>query len=181
MDAKLENKLLKLLALAKRGIGGEKDNATHMLNNMLEANNLTLADITNSKEEKKSCYFDVETPIDRELLKQIVCSVINNYTFTSISYPKYRCKYGFRLTKWQKEEVAFLYGRYKRELKSGMENFFRAFINKNAIYPAIEYNSDNIELSDKQRADMFQISQLMNGIIKTSIYKAIGNSNETTR
>lgn len=74
--------ILKVAALAQQGVGGEKTNAEALLNRLLKANNMTLADLEAAKNQKRERIFFVGKPYLKKLFGQIICKVLNvsNYS-----------------------------------------------------------------------------------------------------
>lgn len=75
-NAKVEAKLRKLLALAQRGEGGEKDNAQRMLEKLLARHGMSIDDLVDDRREIR--WFPISTKYDRKLAAQIMSKVCNS-------------------------------------------------------------------------------------------------------
>ena len=63
--------ILKVAALAQQGVGGEKTNAEALLNRLLKANNMTLADLEAAKNPKRERIFLLENRIEKNCLGKL--------------------------------------------------------------------------------------------------------------
>ena len=79
-------KILKVLALARRGIDGEKRNAEKMLAKMLKKEGLTLEDLLSESEEKEYVKFSFRTSMEKKLLLQLAWKLgIESYALMDMS------------------------------------------------------------------------------------------------
>ena len=168
---KIESRLRKLLSLAERGVGGEKDNASRMLTLLLRKHGLDISDILEDKVE--TCWFKYKGNIEKRLLSQIFCAVANDADrWTS---RKKRETLGIDVTNQQMLEIRLMFACYKKSLNDDIEILFSAFIHKNDIFSPKE----NIEpesqepRTPEEKARIFKISQMMNNMDKTTVLKAI--------
>lgn len=63
--------ILKVAALAQQGVGGEKTNAEALLNRLLKANNMTMADLEAAKNQKRERMFFVGKPYLKNCLRKL--------------------------------------------------------------------------------------------------------------
>lgn len=70
------DRVKKILALARRGVGGEKTTAEAMLARLMSKYGLTIVDLDDQAVERKKHWFKCSTEMERRLLSQIVCSVL---------------------------------------------------------------------------------------------------------
>ncbi len=75
MDEKTIQRVKKLLALAERGVGGEKDTAAKMLQRMLEKNGIQSLDELES-EKYEYVLFPYNGKYEKKLLKQCIYKVM---------------------------------------------------------------------------------------------------------
>lgn len=151
--------ILKVAALAQQGVGGEKENAEALLNRLLKANNMTLADLEAAKNVKRERMFFIGEPNFEQLLTQIVCKVLNVNNFSSFYYKSIK-KIGLQLTDREFVRVSMLFDIYsaafKRERNKLLKQqrldrkiLFSAFIHKHELYP----NTPNQNPKNKKSED----------------------------
>lgn len=171
-NTEIKSRLLKLLALAERGVGGEKKNAQRFLDRELKKHGLTIADLDDSESSLIECAFVFKNKNERQLLVQVLCMVMKSDRIF-LRTPKGSKKILIKLTPFQKFEVDMFYSVYKRDLAKTLDNAFIAFISKNNIFSGIAKEASS-EISKK---DAFEIAQMMQGIQKTEVHLAISHCN----
>jgi hypothetical protein len=130
------DKLKKIQALAERGIGGEKDTAQRMLDELLKKYDLTIDQLTS--EEKERCYFNYRTAEERLVLLQCLGFVCDDGT-SQVSFYTLRAKkrLAFNLTETQRVHLTELYKFHKENIRKEFKEFKKAFsaayMNKHAI------------------------------------------------
>lgn len=130
MNDKLLNRLRKVLALAERGIGGEKENAQRMLEKLMAKYDLDIEDLEG---ESVQCYWwNYDNRFEADLLKQVYGKVKD---ITQISYYKGDRKFGFDLTKAEYLDMDVHYTVLRKDLKTHIEDAYNAFIAANDVYP----------------------------------------------
>lgn len=168
MTAKLEERLKKLLNLSEKGIDGEKEAATKILNNLMKKYNITEAQL---KSKSVDWYkFRVHNDWELKLLFQTVYMVLgygNDYRYIK----KSKITYLFELTLEESIEVEYIYSIYKQDLKKEFDLFYQAFISKNNIFPANAPKASDDEPIDYKRA--MKIQSFMSGIENSNIHKAL--------
>lgn len=145
-DAKVQAKLRKLMALAERGEGGEKDNAQRMLDNLLARHGLTLDDL--NEECREIRWFPIVTVYDRKLATQIMSKVCDTCTpglYTSKSRPK---KVGVEVTPAEAIEFELHFDTLRNALAAHFDEAFSAFVQANRLFPASPSGSRDTELSE---------------------------------
>ncbi|UQZ90539.1 hypothetical protein C4J81_15515 [Deltaproteobacteria bacterium Smac51] len=132
--------LMKLKALAEKGIGGEKENAENSLHRLMEKYGFTEADL--GDEDKPTVhYFKYKTETEMRLLMQVVRKVTNapgdfyNEIITSSNGRDRKTpnKIGAMLTPAQIVEVDFLFSFYSRLYNKELNSFFLAFCGKHKL------------------------------------------------
>ena len=123
---KIAAKLKKIKALAERGVGGEKETAMRMYEDLkaryeLEDEEIMLDAVTLH-------WFGYATELEEELLTQIFYKVTGGTTY-HIYTGKYsrRKKRGCDCTEIEAAEITLLFNFYKAELKRELEAFMVAF------------------------------------------------------
>ena len=154
MDKKLERRLHKLIALAERGVDGEKETAERMLNSLLEKHGLTIDDLGGELREFHWFKYG-RGPFSKDLMSQVVRSVAHDGSaYTNQMRPR---TIGGELTQAEAVEVELKFAAYKRALGDELDLFFQAFIHKHKLYSREISSSDgdddgDVEASPEQRA-----------------------------
>lgn len=170
MDKKIEI-LKKLKALADRGIGGEKENAELLLKKYMKKYNISSKEI--NEDEKKKIYLNFKNEIELKLSSQILYAFFNDSPIYKQKEKGKRAKYYTILTTSQEIEFRYIYSVYLESFKKQELIFYRAFINKNNIFPK-EANTDINKVSQEEREEIIKASMMSQGIEKTNIRKCIG-------
>lgn len=172
MDSRLESKLLKLLALSKRGRGGEQDNASKMLNDMLAKNNLSINDLI---DESIDTYWIKwgKGDLNKDLLMQTVYRVCGN-SVTMGTNGNQRGKIGIETTKGKFIEIEVLFDLYCVALDKEMNLLYHAFIHKNRIYGPSDKDSKYKEPTKEDIEDMVKIKLRMENMDLVQTTKRIG-------
>lgn len=167
---KIQAKLKKIKALAEKGVGGEKETAIKLYNELMAKYELNEADIVEEKLYKR--WFRYDNDIDKKLLSQIFYKVTGSNQFW-IKTDKRRRLVGTECTDFELDEILFYYRFYKEHLKSELDIFIRAFFNVNKLFPdssarcyeesmkAREENEDDSEFDLRQLEKMFAMQSGM--------------------
>ena len=148
MQNQLTEKMQKLLALAERGIDGEKRNAEKILEKLLKKHNMTIADI--DKEQQAFYWISYTNRFERKLISQIIYAVLGKDRDTFIN--KYKPhKVGVNVTPMEKIELAMLCDLYRRALREELALCYDSFVQVNNIYPENIESRIPASLTDKER------------------------------
>lgn len=162
--------LLKLKALADRGIGGEKVNAEKMLAKMLTKHGLTIADLEAISHSRHWFNFHKE----EDLFKQIVYSEIGSGGDMWKSRSK-RGKIGIDCT----HEAAILIQAkadlYIKAYQKEKVLFYRAFVMANSLYSKAPSTRTYDDLTPQEQEEYDRAQKLARGINKLNFYKQISN------
>jgi len=123
-------RMRKLLALAERGVGGEKENADRMLGKLLAKHGMTVEDLTGTSAPKPRT-FKARTAMESDLLVQILCMVLDT---RSIQMGARRNERWVDLTDAQFAEVEVTYSVMRPALARHMGAAFSAFCMANRLY-----------------------------------------------
>lgn len=166
----LVEKLQKLSELAKRGIGGEKENAEILLKKLMKKHHITEEDL---QLKIKNWYkFHVDSELESKLLFQTAYMVCGHKDGTSY-HKKSKRTYFLELTAEQKIEIEYIFSIFKEDLNRELESFYTAFIYKNDIFPEdVPKSNDN----NSNMSEVFKIQGYMSNIKKSNVRKAIGLS-----
>jgi len=181
MDSKLKEKLGKLYQLAKKGVGGEKENAEKFLKKLLDKHGLTIEDL--EKEEKVDKFYNYTSIKSRELIHQIVYHVIGKDMITW-NIPTYKCV-GVEATNYQhiqiKELVLFHLENMKIKKKKFLETFYSAYVQKHSLFPPKELSNKEDEEEELSREDWENIEKVLafkNMMGGATFVKKIGDGNQ---
>lgn len=148
IDPCLEAKLKKLLALAERGVGGEKDTAARMLAKLLEKHGLSLDDLTG---EAASLYwFPVRGDYEKRLFCQILAMVTNDRTPETYTEKSARGKVGIMVNPGQAIEFDLHFNVLRKALAENLDIAFSAFVQANRIFPQSDSGGRG-EISERDR------------------------------
>ena len=156
---KIAEKLKKIKALAERGVGGEKETAMRMYEDLkaryeIEDEEIMLDAVTLH-------WFSYADSLEEDLLTQIFYKVTG-----SASYHRYTGKYSRRkkrgcdCTEIEAAEITLLFNFYKEELKRELKAFMIAFKNGNDLFPDKtarcykEYDGPDRERTDEEKRMM---------------------------
>ena len=127
-------KLRKIKALAERGVGGEKETAMRMYEDLCKKYNVSEDEAELAQLEKR--WFSYSTKLEEELLLQIFYKVTGDsahYVYTG-KYGR-RKKRGCVCTELEAVEIELLFNFYKKEMENELKAFMIAFKQKNNLYP----------------------------------------------
>lgn len=133
---KVLDKLGKIKALAERGVGGEKETALRMYEELCRKYEISEdeAEAALMKQEKR--WFGYSTPLEEELLLQIFYKVtgsMESYIYTG-KYSR-RKKRGCVCTELEAAEIQLLFNFYREKMKEELKVFMIAFKQKNNLFP----------------------------------------------
>jgi hypothetical protein len=136
LDEKIQTKLRKLMALAERGVGGEKETARRMLEKMLARHGLTIESLT--EEERSIAWFKFSHENERRLGRQLAAKVLNSRD--SSAYALYRSpgrkkQFGVMLTPAEAVEFDLHYDVLRKALAVHTDIAYCAFIQANNVFP----------------------------------------------
>jgi hypothetical protein len=169
-DERLRSRLKKLLALAKRGEGGEKENAQRFLETLLQRHGLTLADLDDEAAPRIEASFNYRNEMERRLLMQVVFMVLNVSKVNYRHIARGRTAI-FSLTRAQVAEVQAFYDAYRPELHKTLERAFLAFAHTNRIYGA--ERDDGSAPPDRPKEELDAIIAMMRGMRPTQVSRAL--------
>lgn len=171
MDNKKEL-LLKLQELAKRGVNGEKENADKLLKKLMKKYNISEDEINDEEIN------EVELELKDDIEVRLACQILFSFFDNAPLYKKWkkRVKYYTKLTKPQEIEFRYMFSVYLENFRKQELIFYRAFINKNRIFPKEILNEKGrnpYDISPEERAEILKSQMMMGGIEMTRIRKAL--------
>lgn len=128
-------KIKRVQALAERGVAGERESAAATLDRLMKQYGISEADI--AEERREIAWFRFKTPLERKLLGQVIYSVTGRAASGCVgTYTKRpRKELGIECTAAERLEIELSFEFFNAAMQEEMERFFRAFVNKNDIFP----------------------------------------------
>lgn len=170
--AKLEKKeiIQKLKALSDRGVAGEKENATKLLEKLMKKYGITEDEI--KCEETKVVDIELRTNAEKRICSQVLYAYFDDAPL----YRRFGTKISFwtKLTKAQELEFKYILSVYFDSFYKEENIFISAFIQKNKIFPKVsKTDDDNIPPTAEEIAKSIKVRSMMTGIEKAQIRKAL--------
>lgn len=180
MESKILTLAKKLKALSDRGIGGEKENAAAMLMALCKRHNIDPSLLEENVKRDHQIYLP-DTDFDKRFFVQIASSVLGgSFQFFSYKYKMKRCagkkRFGITCTDSEFIEIMgkykFFYDHYQNEV----DVFYKAFIQTNKLFQkrdGAESDGEERELTPEEKAEIWKISNMMNGMERKVFLKQI--------
>jgi len=166
-------RLLKLLALAERGVGGERVNAQAALDEALKAHGLTMAALFD--EELALEWFGFKGPFERRLLAQVLSTVLGRKA--KLMKLRDASKLGAEMTHEQCVEVEVLWTAHRRQLKKELEAMLEAYVCRQNLFPAdVDDGEERPPLTAEDVARIEKVRALGRGIDRVAVRKQIGGA-----
>lgn len=159
----------KLKALSDRGIAGEKENATKLLERLMKKYNITEDEIKN--EETKIVWITLKNKAEQRICSQILYAYFDDADLRQPYKARTRCY--VELTAAQEIEFKYMLSIYLDSFYKEQDIFISAFIQKNKIFPSngkVRYMED---LTAEEREKALKASLMSEGIEMTRIRKAL--------
>ncbi len=161
---------MKLKALADRGVGGEKSNATEMLKRYMEKHDLTSEDIGSD------ALLELEVTYKRGM-KDLTIQIAKHVTGGKASVWEYvadtRGCLCVECTRVHHVEIQCMIDFYTVKFKEEQKIFYKAFIHKNKL----GVNSEGKERSEptpEELEEQWKVTNMMEGLTKHRMRKQIG-------
>lgn len=167
-NASLIARLKKLLALAERGVGVEKVNATVALEAAMRKHNLTMFDLCESSRERHVFKWRGET--ERKLLLQIIVTVCGSEV--RVFRAKRGCQYVVPVTQQERVEIEVLWSAHRRQLKNEMALFFSAYLHRHELFPS-DGESHDSPLTQEEADRIKRMALMMSGMADVTVRKQL--------
>lgn len=168
----------KLYRLAKRGVGGEALNAQELLFKLVQKFDLnpeTFAYDLHYNEIKK--YTFKYNSRYKFILMSVIHKVLNINSFTYWKVRGSKTEIELKCSKIEAIEIETQYDLYVRSFEKEYAKLKRAFIHANNIYAKEDETSKSNKrekpLTPQERAELWEVLQMAQGINPTEIYKMI--------
>lgn len=175
MDARVKERMLKILALAREGVGGEQENAERMLNALCRKHGVTVEQLeaTGSRER---VWFYVNTKHEKSLLFQCYYMCVGACV-EWWKHPKRSRAVGFDLTPGERAQLTVAFETFKETFKEAwhkqLDAFFVAFVWKNRIYGLKAEPEEEREQTEEEKARLEAAQKLVKSIERTHLHKRI--------
>ena len=166
-DEKLQARLRKLLALAERGEGGEKENARRMLDKMLERHGLTIHDLTDERREIR--WFPAPKAFDSRLAAQILAKVCGTSDISLYKSKGRQKQVGVEVTPAEAVEFEIHYDTLRQALAEHFKDAFAAFVQANRLYAPSRQDDAECSLSERD----FAVMQMASAITPTPVHQRL--------
>lgn len=163
-------KVQKMKALAERGIGGEKENATQMVERMMEEYDITEDDLREDAVERRWLRFNSKDKYAKKLMAQIIYAVTGVGEYWTRGR---KAVAGVECTAAQEIEIASKYAFYYEAYLEDLEVFYSAFINKNGIFPETTDSDDDDEEREIDYEYLKKVQGMMKGMEKHDYHKQL--------
>ena len=175
INQKVQDKLRKLQALAKRGVGGEKANAQRMLDKLLARHGLTIDDLADERREIR--WFTAPTMFEKRLAFQILAKVCN-----TDDPPAYRSKgrpkqIGIKVTPSEAIEFELYYETLRKAMDEHFQDAFSAFVQANRLFSNQPSNDPEPLLSERD----FRVMNMASTIQPTAVNPRLAHQTEHRR
>ena len=160
----------KLKALADRGVGGEKENAIHMLDRLMTEHDISMDDIENP--ERVDYLFKYQNQYHKQILIQAIGMVMGKeariFKKTGRSF---RLIVACTHAEYLEIEATHLF--YYDHFKTELDHFLGAFIQKNNLFAQDAEAKSFEELTPKELERLKRMMKYTNSIDRKTLHKGI--------
>lgn len=160
---------LKLLALARRGVGGERENAQRFLEKLLSKHGLTLADLDDATETPTPHFFKYRGSTEKRLFVQLVCTVLGKNSF---SRRRSGSNYVIEVTRAQAMEIELAFDVHRKALAKHLDRAFIAYIQTNRL-TGVHDPDEDAKPGTLSREDVEAIMAMMAAMRPTEVLKRL--------
>lgn len=173
MTAPIE-RMKKILALARRGVGGEKATAEAMLARLMEKYKLTIADLDDRATERTKRWFKCKNETEQRLLLQIASAVLGRRDVSMWKLPGTRER-ALELSPLEYAEVDVRFEACKpalrAELKKAERRVFLAFVHANDL--GVSSDDDDRDSTPVDMGELAAIMGLMQSMKPVQVHRQI--------
>lgn len=174
---KNENKaqlLQKIKALAEQGVGGEKESAQKILDQLMKKYGISEEDLLEEKVALE--WFRYKDYLEKRLLDQIIYMVMGDVDTYKKSGGRHKLV-GVYCTVYKKIEIEANYEFFKNAFINEFKIFYVAFCNKNRLFPPEEIVNKTSSKDKLSKVEAFKIQAMMNGMDRYIMLKQIDSKN----
>lgn len=176
-EDRIRARLQKLLALARRGEGGEAANAQSALDKLLAKHGITLADLDDEAAPMETRWFTTKTEYEKALLTNCIATVVGGErAMKSWVMKRKKGLVGYDLTAGEHAQAALVFDIHLAAFRQFMEQQQKtatiAYIQKNRLFPSDAEDRPRGK-SDLSLEDIEAIVAMMGRMRPTTVHKAI--------
>lgn len=175
-DERTKQRLIKILNLAKRGVGGEKENAQRMLDALLKKHGMTINELLD-EDIKSIVWFRYKNKTEKILFAHCCLKVIDGWDRSRWSSKVRKNQYGVQVTKAQEIELGLMFAAHRKafskELDKQVDRILAAYVHSNNLFsntPSEEAESGTSEISMDELEAIIALARTMK---PTPVHKAI--------
>lgn len=160
---RLLEKIRRVQALAERGVDGEKESAAALLERLMKQYGIDEAEI--AEERRETEWFRFRTPLEEMLLNQVIYSIMGDCVTYCRTNGKCKRKHkvvGVDCTPAERLEIEISFEFFNAALQEEEKRFFRAFVQKNNIYPPQEKTT--AEGAELEKEEILKLAAMMDGM-----------------
>jgi hypothetical protein len=169
-DQEIKEKLRKILALAKEGLGGEQANAQELFDALCAKHGIRLEEL---HPQKRLFTFGYVNKDEFKLVVQL-CAVITDSPRPPISkgYGRFLCA---QLSEADGFHMQFLYTIYRRQLRKERKRLYSAFLVKHRLFP----KSGEVHVADDEEEieELNRIRAMTHGMDEVHPHKTLKRRN----
>ncbi len=170
---RLLQKIKRVQALAERGVDGEKDSAAALLETLMTRYNITEEDISAEREEL--AWFRYKTELERRLLLQVIYSITGKCAAGCVGTRSGRHwkQVGTECTAAERLEIEISFEFFNAAMKSELERFYTAFVNKSRIFPPPDKAGFAPPPDEMSKEEALKLAAMMEGMDRHTRRKMI--------
>lgn len=169
-EDELLKKLENLKQLSIRGVNGERENATVLLNKLMKKYGISEEDL--KENQTKIVWITLKNKAEERICSQIVYAYFEDVEVYKPKKNKTKC--WLELTPAQEIEFKYLLSIYLDAFYKEQEILIDAFIQKNQMFPVNGSKTSIDELSDEERIKAQKMLLMAENLEKVQVRKAIG-------
>jgi hypothetical protein len=170
----LQGRLMKLLAVARQGIGGEAINAQNALDAALRKHGLKIDDLTGDKRAMQG--FRWGDKLEKRLLMQVIATVCGSSAKVYTSRAMRQTLLA-NVTAHEKVEIELLWTAHRRQLKAEVEILYGAYLHRHSLFPQ-DAEDSSAELTPDDEERIRRMAVMMMGLGDVTVRKQIAASGE---
>lgn len=164
--------LKKVQALASCGIGGERENAQKILEKLMKKYNISESELSTEKINEYSVKWT--NNVEKKLKVQIFYSIVGDINDNKGFFRSYKNKNGYvKCTSSEFLEFEAKCAFYGHWLKVELERYYRAFVNRNLLFPPAHLKKQNNDKTDELTEEDIKMLDLASNIDKHNFAKQI--------
>src|SRR5574337_1107830 len=170
MNDQIKARMLKILALAREGVGGEQENAERMLAALCKKHSVTVEQLEATGAIERY-WFYVNTKYEKSLLFQCqhMC-VSDTERHVWWKHSNRSRAVGFDLTPGEYAQLTVAFETFKASWLDNLDAFYTAFVWKNQIY-GLNTETHDRELTEAEKEKGRKAAEMMRSIERTSLHK----------